>query len=118
MMIDVAGRLRDVFPLPFLSAPFADHCMHNSRSARKKLSQKVHDVGRTNEAISALNDLCMDVLCRSLLFFSSLASSQLRSTFSEQLPGVWRLRPFSKSRPRKPFLRFSDHPPWMAMEVP
>ena len=44
-------------PLPFISAPFADHCMHNSRSARKKRSQKAHDVGRTNEAVAAHNNL-------------------------------------------------------------
>lgn len=56
-MADVAGMQHDIFPLPAISAPFADHCMHNSRSARKTRSQRVHDVGLTNEAIAALNNL-------------------------------------------------------------
>ena len=56
-MADVAGRQRDIFPLPLISAPLADRCMQYSRSARKKRSQKAHDVGRTNEAIAALNNL-------------------------------------------------------------
>ena len=45
------------FPLPLISASFAEHSMHYSRSARKKRSQRVHDVGRTNEAIAAPNRL-------------------------------------------------------------
>ena len=44
-MTDVAGRQRGIFPLPLISAPFTDHCMHKSRSARKKRSQKFMMLG-------------------------------------------------------------------------
>ena len=84
--------------------------MHDSRTAWKKRSQKVHDVGRTNEAIATINNSYGCVLPD--VSAAPIASgSQLRSTSSNQLPGVWRLRPFSKSRPRKPMQRFSDHLP-------
>ena len=115
-MAEVAGMQRDIFHLPFISAPFADHCMHNSRSARKKRSQKVHDVGRTYEAIAALNDLydCVVPEASAVPIASQLAAQE---HIFRSVTRCGRLRPFSKSRPRKPVQRFSDHPPCMATEV-